>query len=86
MSCREECILPGCWVRYSIGINHIIWSNVWSNLFCLDDLSVDDSGVFMSLTIAVLAFICALRAIRVFLMCRGAPVFGAYMLRTGIFS
>jgi hypothetical protein len=34
-------------------------------IFCLDDLSIDDRGVFRSPSITVLTSICALRAIRV---------------------
>jgi hypothetical protein len=68
-----------------------IWSNVWSSsevsllLFCVDELSTGDSGVF---TITALASICAVRAIRVFyfLMYVGVPMFGACMLRFDIFS
>jgi hypothetical protein len=55
-----------------------IWYNVWSIsevsllIFCLDDLSLGDSGAFRSPTITVLAFICVLRALDIFLI-NGCP-------------
>jgi hypothetical protein len=50
-------------------------------VFCLNDLSVGDIGLFMSPTITVLESIYALRAIRVFLMWMDIPVFDEYLLR-----
>jgi hypothetical protein len=75
MSSRKECVLSICWVKYSVVVSHVYLvecvfcsSEVSLLIFCLDDLSIGDSQVFRSPTITVLVSICALRAIRVFLM------------------
>jgi hypothetical protein len=58
-------------VRWNTLSTISIWSNVCSSykislfFFSLDDLSIDDSGVFRSLTITVLVSICALRTIAI---------------------
>jgi hypothetical protein len=74
MSCKKECVFPGCWVEYLQISTMSLWSNVWRSsevsllIFCLDYLSIGDSEVFRSPTITVLVFICAFKAIRVFFL------------------
>jgi hypothetical protein len=68
LSYRKEYKFPGCWVAYSMSI----WSNVWSYsevsllIFCLDDLSIGDSGIFRPPTITMLVSISALRTLEFF--------------------
>ena len=55
---REECVVCCFWMEYSINIT-FIWSKVSFKacvsllIFCLDDLSIDGSGVLKSPTITV---------------------------------
>ena len=52
---REECVVCCFWMEYSINIT-FIWSKVSFKacvsllIFCLDDLSIDESGVLKSST------------------------------------
>ena len=48
-------------------------------LFCLEDLSIFDSGVLKSPTIIVLLSISFLKSSKVFFMYLGAPMLGAYI-------
>ena len=50
-------------------------------IFCLEDLSIFDSGVWMSPTIIVLLSISFLKSSKIFFIYLGAPVLGAYILR-----
>jgi hypothetical protein len=64
------CLVVGLNTLYTSTMS--IWSNVWSSsgvslfTFYLHDSSISDNGEFRYLAISVLAFICALRAIRDF--------------------
>jgi hypothetical protein len=49
-------------------------------IFCLDDLSIDDSGVLKSSTTTMLELIYALTSFKVFLMKLGPLTLGAYRL------
>jgi hypothetical protein len=49
-------------------------------IFCLDDISINDSGVLKSPTTTVLELIYAFRSFRVCLMKLGALTLGAYRL------
>ena len=48
-------------------------------IFCLEDLSIIDSGVLKSPTIIVLLSISFLKSPKIFLMYLGAPMLGAYI-------
>ena len=48
-------------------------------IFCLEDLSIFDSGVLQSRTIIVLLSISFLKSSKIFLMYLGAPMLGAYI-------
>ena len=48
-------------------------------IFCLEDLSIFDSGVLKSLTIIVLLSISFLKSSKIFFMYLGAPMLGAYI-------
>ena len=48
-------------------------------IFCLEDLSIFDSGVLKSPTIIVLLSISFLKSSKIFLMYLGAPMLGAYI-------
>ena len=49
-------------------------------IFCLEDLSIFDSGVVKSPTIIVLLSISFLKSSKIFFMYLGAPLLGAYIL------
>ena len=49
-------------------------------VFCLEDLSIFDSGVLKSPTIIVLLSISFLKSSKIFFMYLGAPMLGAYIL------
>ena len=49
-------------------------------IFCLEDLSIFDSGVLKSPTIIVLLSISFLKSSKIFFMYLGAPMLGAYIL------
>ena len=51
-------------------------------IFCLEDLSIFDSGVLKSSTIIVLLSICFLKSSKIFFMYLGAPMLGAYIFTT----
>ena len=46
-------------------------------IFCLEDLSIFDSGVLKSLTIVVVLSISFLKSSKIFFMYLGAPMLGA---------
>ena len=48
-------------------------------IFCLEDLSIFDSGMLKCPTIIVLLPISFLKSSKIFFMCLGAPMLGAYM-------
>ena len=48
-------------------------------IFCLEDLSIFESGVLKSPTIIVLLSLSFLKSSKIFLMYLGAPMLGAYM-------
>ena len=48
-------------------------------IFCLEDLSIDVSGVLMSPTISVSPLISSFMALSIW-VCMGAPLWGAYIL------
>ena len=48
-------------------------------IFCLEDLSIFDSGVLKSPTIIVLLSISFLKSSKIFFMYLGAPMLGAYI-------
>ena len=48
-------------------------------IFCLEDVSIFDSGVLMSPTIIVLLSISFLKSSKIFFMYLGAPMLGAYI-------
>ena len=48
-------------------------------IFCLEDLSIFDSGVLKSPTILVLLSISFLKSSKTFFMYLGAPMLGAYI-------
>ena len=48
-------------------------------IFCLEDLSIFDSRVLKSPTIIVLLSISFLKSSKIFFMCLGAPMLGAYI-------
>ena len=48
-------------------------------IFCLEDLSIFDSGVLMSPTIIVLLSISFLKSSKIFFMCLGVAMLGAYI-------
>jgi hypothetical protein len=80
MNCRKVCVLSSFGVKYSIDINHVyLVQCVWNSselsllIFCLDDLSIGDNGVFRSPTVTVLASICVLRPIRVIFNVESCP-------------
>ena len=58
------------------------WFNVTISLliFCLEDLSIFDSGVLKSPSISVLLSISFFKSSKIFLIYLGAPMLGAYML------
>ena len=62
-----------------------IWSRTLFNaaisllLFCLEDLSIFDSGVLESLAVSTLLSISFLKSSKIFLMYLGAPMLDAYM-------
>ena len=49
-------------------------------VFCLEDLSIDVSGVLKSPTIIVFPSISPFMSVNICCMYLGAPIFGAYML------
>ena len=55
-------------------------------VFCLEDLSIDMSGVLMSPTVIVFPSVSAFMSVNICCMYLGAPVFGAYMLTIVISS
>ena len=55
-------------------------------IFCLEDLSIFDSGVLKSLTIIVLLSISFLKSSKIFFMYLGAPMLGAYIFMMFMFS
>ena len=58
----------------------VLFSDTLSLLiFCLEDLSIFDSGVLKSPTIIVLLSISFLKSSRIFFMYLGAPMLGAYI-------
>jgi hypothetical protein len=54
--------------------------------FCLHDLSIDDRGVFKSLTTTMFESICVFKSNSVCLMKLGTPMLGAYKLTIVIYS
>jgi hypothetical protein len=70
------------WMKCYVDINkvHLIYGIFYMLdffIFCLDDLSIDDSGVLKSPTTTVLELIYAFRSFRVCLMKFGALTLGA---------
>ena len=59
------------WVLLSESISFLI--------FCLEDLSIFDTGVLKSPTIIVLLSISFLKSSKIFFMCLDAPMLGAYI-------
>ena len=51
-------------------------------IFCLEDLSIFDSGLLKSSTIIVLLSISFLKFSKIFFMYLGAPMLGAYVFTT----
>jgi hypothetical protein len=76
-------------MKYSIDISQVPFY-LWCHLvlgflclfFCLDDLSIGDTGVLQSLTTTVLEYICAFKSVSVCLIKLGALTLGAYRLIT----
>ena len=69
-----------------------IWSNVSFKasvsllIFCLNDLSVDVSGVLKSTAIIMLLSISPFMSVNICFMYLGTPIFGAYIFIIVIFS
>ena len=60
--------------------SRVLFSDTISLLiYCLEDLSIFDSGVLKSPTITVLLSISFLKSSKIFFMYLGAPMLGAYM-------
>ena len=55
-------------------------------IFCLEDLSSDVSGMLKSPTMTVLMSIAPLMSTKIFVICLGAPISGAYLFIRVIFS
>ena len=55
-------------------------------IFCLEDLSIFDSGVLNSPTIILLLSISLLKSSKIFFMYLGAPMLGVYMFTVFIYS
>jgi hypothetical protein len=78
----EKCKICCSLVNYSVDICQvhlfygIIHSEAYLFIFCLDDLSIGDSGILKSPNIIVLRFICVFKSISVCLMKMGPPTLG----------
>ena len=61
-------------------LSRVLLSDTLSFLiFCLEDLSIFDSGVLKSPTIIVLLSLSFLKSSKIFVMYLGAPMLGAYI-------
>ena len=89
----KECVFCFSWMKGSIYISvKSIWSRTLLNAtisllkFCLEDLSIFDSGVLKSSGINVLLSISFLKSSKIFFMYLGAPMLGAYIFTMFISS
>ena len=72
----------GLYISFKSISSRVLLSDTISLLiFCLEDLSIFDSGVLKSPGIIVLLSICVLKSSKIFFMYLGAPMVGAYILQ-----
>ena len=80
----KECVFYSLGMESSVGIKSI-WSNVSFKasvsllIFCLDDLSIDVSGVLKSPTLIVLLSVSPFMTVNICFIYLGASVLGVYM-------
>jgi len=73
-------LLDGIFYKYQISPTKVSLKACISLLiFCLDDLSIDESGVLNVPTIIMLLLISPFMCVSICLTYRGAPVLGAYI-------
>ena len=79
----------GCKALYisvnSISSRALLNATISLLIFCLEDLSIFDSGVLKSPTIIVLLSISFLKSSKIFFMYLGAPMLGAYIFTMIVF-
>ena len=80
----------GCKALYisvkSISSRVLLSDKISFLIFCLEDLSIFDSGVLKSPILIVLLSISFLKSSKIFLMYLGAPMLGAYIFTMFMYS
>ena len=70
----------------SISSRVLLSDTIFLLIFCLEELSIFDSGVLKSPTIIVLLSISFLKSFKIFFMYSGAPMLGAYIFTVDMSS